>query len=169
MAQRFFIFCMLEISDLVSFLNYVSVMTMHKNKDVDFIISKFWKNYSIITEFSCFFLDCFLKKSYNIMMNYGKETLLQGKEKKLWKAGRLPLGLITFYNLTVPLDRKWHVVGLGHNPGVGRKEIEKAAVIQSDGDLKPWLLIGINEYRRYWQKFVNYDHPYLQKCKIYPY
>lgn len=103
------------------------------------------------------------------MMNYGKETLLQGKEKKLWKAGRLPLGLITLYNLTVPLDRKWHVVGLGHNPGVGRKEIEKAAVIQYDGDLKPWLLIGINEYRRYWQKFVNYDHPYLQKCKIYPY
>ncbi|XP_058105480.1 probable galacturonosyltransferase 6 isoform X2 [Magnolia sinica] len=89
-----------------------------------------------------------------------------GKRKQLWKAGSLPLGLLTFYNHTVALDRRWHVLGLGYESGVGRGEIERAAVIHYNGNMKPWLEIGMGKYRSYWSKFLNYDHPYLQQCNI---
>ncbi|KAI4964381.1 hypothetical protein ZWY2020_005870 [Hordeum vulgare] len=37
----------------------------------------------------------------------------------LWKLGTLPPGLVTFWNKTFPLDRSWHVLGLGYNPHGG--------------------------------------------------
>lgn len=84
----------------------------------------------------------------------------------MWKAGSLPLGWVTFYNQTVALDRRWHVLGLGYESGLGREDIERAAVIHYDGVMKPWLDIGIEKYKGYWSKHVNYEHPYLQQCNI---
>ncbi|KAA8543323.1 hypothetical protein F0562_021182 [Nyssa sinensis] len=49
-----------------------------------------------------------------------------GNKRPLWKAGSLPLGWITFYNQTVALDRRWHVLGLGYDSGVGQGDIERA-------------------------------------------
>ncbi|KAF6174128.1 hypothetical protein GIB67_003767 [Kingdonia uniflora] len=92
-----------------------------------------------------------------------------GKKKKLWKSGSLPLGLVTFYNQTVGLDKRWHVLGLGYEwGGDGRTKMgmEEAAVIHYDGNLKPWLEIGVRKYKGYWNKYVNYEHPYLQQCNI---
>ncbi|GMI73855.1 galacturonosyltransferase 6 [Hibiscus trionum] len=81
-------------------------------------------------------------------------------------AGRLPLGWITFYNQTVALDKRWHALGLGHNPRLKQADIENAAVIHYDGIRKPWLEIGIAGYKGYWSKHLQYDHPYLQQCNI---
>ncbi|KAJ8627094.1 hypothetical protein MRB53_020401 [Persea americana] len=89
-----------------------------------------------------------------------------GKRRQLWKAGILPLGLFTFHNMTVALDRDWHVLGLGYDSGVGQEKINRAAVIHYNGNMKPWLEIGIRKYRGYWTRFVKYDHPYLQQCNI---
>ncbi|KAJ4726812.1 Hexosyltransferase [Melia azedarach] len=89
-----------------------------------------------------------------------------GYKRPLWKAGSLPLGWITFYNHTVALDRRWHVLGLGYESGVGRRDIEQAAVIHYDGVMKPWLEIGISKYKGYWSKFLKYDHPFLLRCNI---
>ncbi|KAH7856363.1 hypothetical protein Vadar_000599 [Vaccinium darrowii] len=89
-------------------------------------------------------------------------------DRQLWKLGTLPPGLITFWNRTYSLNRSWHVLGLGYNPNVGQKEIERAAVIHYNGNLKPWLEIGIPKYRSYWAKFVDYDHLYLRECNINP-
>ncbi|XP_038714005.1 probable galacturonosyltransferase 6 isoform X2 [Tripterygium wilfordii] len=89
-----------------------------------------------------------------------------GYKRPLWKAGSLPLGWVTFYKKTIALDKRWHVLGLGYESGVGRGEIERAAVIHYDGVRKPWLDIGIKKYKSYWSKYVNYRHPYLQECNI---
>ncbi|GFS45668.1 galacturonosyltransferase 4 [Actinidia rufa] len=89
-------------------------------------------------------------------------------DRQLWKLGTLPPGLITFWNRMYSLDRSWHVLGLGYNPNVSQKEIERAAVIHFNGNLKPWLEIGIPKYRSYWAKFVDYDHVYLRECNINP-
>uniref|UniRef100_A0A5B7APZ4 Hexosyltransferase n=1 Tax=Davidia involucrata TaxID=16924 RepID=A0A5B7APZ4_DAVIN len=89
-------------------------------------------------------------------------------DRQLWKLGTLPPGLITFWNRTYPLDGSWHVLGLGYNPNVSQKDIERAAVIHYNGNLKPWLEIGIPKYRSYWAKFVDYDHVYLRECNITP-
>ncbi|XP_042039030.1 probable galacturonosyltransferase 4 [Salvia splendens] len=90
------------------------------------------------------------------------------RDRLLWKLGTLPPGLITFQNHTHALERSWHVLGLGYNPNVPQKDIERAAVIHYNGNLKPWLEIAIPKFRNYWAKFVDYDQLYLRECNITP-
>ncbi|RLM69382.1 hypothetical protein C2845_PM17G12480 [Panicum miliaceum] len=92
--------------------------------------------------------------------------LQMGKGRKLWKAGSLPLGQLVFYNQTLPLDRRWHVLGLGRDSSIGRDELESGSVIHYSGKLKPWLEISIPKYRDYWNRYLNYDNTYLQQCNI---
>ncbi|KAL9275191.1 putative galacturonosyltransferase 4, partial [Drosera capensis] len=87
-------------------------------------------------------------------------------DRQLWKLGTLPPGLITFWKRTHPLDRSWHVLGLGYEPNVSQKEIEQAAVIHYNGNMKPWLEIGMQKYRHYWTKYIDYDQVYLRECNI---
>ncbi|CAA7026389.1 unnamed protein product [Microthlaspi erraticum] len=89
-----------------------------------------------------------------------------GTKRPLWKAGSLPIGWLTFYRQTLPLEKRWHVTGLGHESGVKTVEIEQAAVIHYDGIMKPWLDIGIEKYKSYWNIHVPYYHSYLQQCNI---
>ncbi|KAJ6912172.1 galacturonosyltransferase 4 isoform X1 [Populus alba x Populus x berolinensis] len=89
-------------------------------------------------------------------------------DRQLWKLGTLPPGLITLWKRTHPLDRRWHVLGLGYNPNVSQIEIERGAVIHYNGNMKPWLEIGIPKYRKYWTKYVDYDNVYLRECNINP-
>lgn len=89
-------------------------------------------------------------------------------DRQLWKLGTLPPGLITFWKRTYPLDHFWHVLGLGYNPNVNQRDIERAAVIHYNGNMKPWLEISIPKYRNYWAKHVDYDQVYLRECNINP-
>ncbi|XP_057965856.1 probable galacturonosyltransferase 6 [Malania oleifera] len=110
---------------------------------------------------------CDLRKWRRRNLTAVYEKYLQlGFERPLWKAGSLPLGWVTFYNQTTALDRRWHVVGLGHDSTLELGNLERAAVIHYDGILKPWLDVGIGKYKGYWSKHVKYDHPYLQECNL---
>jgi alpha-1,4-galacturonosyltransferase len=93
-----------------------------------------------------------------------REDMLQNEDRKLWKLGTLPPGLITFYNLTYPLNRTWHVLGLGYDPAVDLTEIENAAVVHYNGNYKPWLDLAISKYRPYWSKYVDLDNSHVQDC-----
>lgn len=88
------------------------------------------------------------------------------ENRTLWKLGTLPPGLITFYNLTYPLDRSWHVLGLGYDPALNLTEIENATVVHYNGNYKPWLDLAIAKYRSYWSRYVMFDNLYLQLCNI---
>lgn len=88
------------------------------------------------------------------------------EDRALWKLGTLPPGLITFYGLTHPLEKSWHVLGLGYSPSVDRSEIENAAVIHFNGNMKPWLELAMTKYRSYWTKYIKYDHPIIRNCKL---
>ncbi|XP_057999519.1 probable galacturonosyltransferase 4 isoform X2 [Hevea brasiliensis] len=106
-------------------------------------------------------------KRQNITAVYHRWQKLN-HDRSLWKLGTLPPGLITFWKRTYSLDQSWHVLGLGYNPNVNQREIERAAVIHYNGNMKPWLEIGISKYRNYWVKYVDYDHVYLRECNINP-
>ncbi|AES73713.2 putative polygalacturonate 4-alpha-galacturonosyltransferase [Medicago truncatula] len=88
------------------------------------------------------------------------------EDRTLWKLGTLPPGLITFYNLTYPLDRGWHVLGLGYDPALNLTEIDNAAVVHYNGNFKPWLNLAVSKYKSYWSKYVMFDNPYLQVCNL---
>ncbi|KAG2584719.1 hypothetical protein PVAP13_6KG336700 [Panicum virgatum] len=88
--------------------------------------------------------------------------------RQLWKLGTLPAGLVTFWNHTFPLDRSWHLLGLGYKPNVNQRDVERAAVIHYNGNRKPWLEIGLPVYRQFWSKYVNFDNVYLRECNINP-
>ncbi|CAN4111665.1 unnamed protein product [Withania somnifera] len=88
------------------------------------------------------------------------------EDRVLWKLGTLPPGLITFYGLTHPLEKSWHVLGLGYNPSVDRSDIENAAVVHYNGNMKPWLELAMTKYRSYWTKYIKFDHPYMRSCKL---
>ncbi|KAJ1259829.1 hypothetical protein BS78_10G185900 [Paspalum vaginatum] len=90
------------------------------------------------------------------------------EDRSLWKLGTLPPGLITFWNKTFPLSRSWHVLGLGFNPHVNSRDIERSAVIHYNGNMKPWLEIGLHKFRSYWSKYLDYDQPLLRECNINP-
>ncbi|KAJ0641211.1 putative polygalacturonate 4-alpha-galacturonosyltransferase [Helianthus annuus] len=87
-------------------------------------------------------------------------------ERQLWKLGTLPPGLITFWKRVYVLEKSWHVLGLGYNPSVSQKEIERAAVIHYNGNLKPWLEMGIPKFRGYWSRYVDYDQSYMRDCNM---
>ncbi|XP_059312737.1 polygalacturonate 4-alpha-galacturonosyltransferase-like isoform X1 [Lycium ferocissimum] len=88
------------------------------------------------------------------------------EDRVLWKLGTLPPGLITFYGLTHPLEKSWHVLGLGYNPSIDRADIENAAVVHYNGNMKPWLELAMTKYRPYWTKYIKFDHPYMRSCKL---
>ncbi|KAJ6759974.1 PATCHED FAMILY PROTEIN [Salix purpurea] len=77
------------------------------------------------------------------------------EDRTLWKLGTLPPGLITFYNLTYPLDRSWHVLGLGYDPALNQTAIKKAAVVHYNGNYKPWLDVAISKYKSYWSRYLH--------------
>lgn len=89
---------------------------------------------------------------------------MQNDDRQLWKLGSLPPGLITFYNLTYPLDQDWHVLGLGYDPSIETSKIESAGVIHYNGNYKPWLDLAYSKYKNYWSKFVMEDNPHLKLC-----
>ncbi|CAA2959703.1 galacturonosyltransferase 8 [Olea europaea subsp. europaea] len=72
------------------------------------------------------------------------------ENRTLWKLGTLPPGLITYYSTTKPLDKSWHVLGLGYNPSISMDEINNASVIHFNGNMKPWLDIAITQFRPLW-------------------
>ncbi|XP_061369077.1 probable galacturonosyltransferase 6 isoform X2 [Gastrolobium bilobum] len=104
-------------------------------------------------------------RRHNLTAVYHK-YLQMGSKRPLWNIGSLPLGWLTFYNKTMILDRRWHILGLGYDSEVDRNEIERAAVIHYDGIRKPWLDIAMGRYKGYWSKFVGFGHPILQRCNL---
>ncbi|XP_016176584.1 galacturonosyltransferase 8-like isoform X1 [Arachis ipaensis] len=88
------------------------------------------------------------------------------ENRTLWKLGTLPPGLITFYSTTKPLEKSWHVLGLGYNPSISMEEINNAAVVHFNANMKPWLGIAMNQFKPLWTKFVDYELEFVQSCNF---
>ncbi|KAA8530496.1 hypothetical protein F0562_005205 [Nyssa sinensis] len=88
------------------------------------------------------------------------------EDRTLWKLGALPPGLITFYSNTKSLDKAWHVLGLGYNPSISMDEINNAAVIHFNGNMKPWLDIAMNQFKHLWTKYIDYEMEFVQMCNF---
>ncbi|XP_007032268.2 PREDICTED: probable galacturonosyltransferase 7 isoform X1 [Theobroma cacao] len=91
------------------------------------------------------------------------------KEKVSMKEGSALLAsLLTFQDLVYALDSVWVLSGLGHDYGLNIEGIEKAAVLHYNGNMKPWLDLGIPKYKAYWKKFLNQEDQFLSECNVNP-
>ncbi|GMQ07529.1 hypothetical protein CsSME_00051682 [Camellia sinensis var. sinensis] len=93
---------------------------------------------------------------------YTKCTTCSNEDRSLGKLGTLPPGLIAFYSSTKPLDKSWHILGLGYNPSISMDEINNAAVIYFNGNMKPWLDIALNQFKHLQTKYVDYEMELMQ-------
>ncbi|WMV46826.1 hypothetical protein MTR67_040211, partial [Solanum verrucosum] len=86
------------------------------------------------------------------------------ENRKLWKLGTLPPGLITFYSTTKVLDRSCHVLDPRFNPIINVDDIDNAAVVHFNGNMKPWLDNAI--IRPLWSKYVDKENEHVQACNF---
>ncbi|KAG0617304.1 hypothetical protein M758_5G180000 [Ceratodon purpureus] len=90
----------------------------------------------------------------------------QNVDRTLWKLGTLPAGLLAFYGLTEPLDRRWHILGLGYDANIDAESIDSGAVVHYNGNMKPWLKLAMSRYKPVWERYVDYQNSYLQQCNF---
>ncbi|XP_057513969.1 probable galacturonosyltransferase 7 isoform X2 [Actinidia eriantha] len=95
-----------------------------------------------------------------------QEYLSAGEE--LFQAATVRASLLTFQDLVHPLDDTWMLSGLGHDYGLDIETIKKAAVLHFNGNMKPWIDLGIPKYRGYWKMFLNRDNQFLSDCNVNP-
>ncbi|XP_010529454.1 PREDICTED: probable galacturonosyltransferase 7 isoform X2 [Tarenaya hassleriana] len=80
----------------------------------------------------------------------------------------LRASLLTFQDLVYPLDNTWALSGLGYDHSVSAQAIKDAAILHYNGNMKPWLELGIPKYKPYWKKFLNRKDQFLTDCNVNP-
>ncbi|XP_071710255.1 probable galacturonosyltransferase 9 [Rutidosis leptorrhynchoides] len=110
-----------------------------------------------------FDLDAWRRERLTDQYHYWQDL---NEDQTLWQLGTLPPGLMTFYSTTKSLDKTWHVLGLGYNPSISMDEINHAAVIHFNGNMKPWLDIAMNQYKHLWTKYVDNEMEFVQMCNF---
>nr|XP_043636791.1 probable galacturonosyltransferase 7 isoform X2 [Erigeron canadensis] len=93
------------------------------------------------------------------------QSLVQQKPSE---ATTIRAAMLTFQGLLVALDNTWVLSGLGHNYGISKEAINKAAVLHFNGNMKPWLELGISPYKVHWRKYLNLDNHFLTDCNVNP-
>ncbi|XP_021762147.1 probable galacturonosyltransferase 7 isoform X2 [Chenopodium quinoa] len=76
--------------------------------------------------------------------------------------------LLTFQDQVYALDDTWVLSGLGHDYGLNLQFIKKNSVLHYNGNMKPWLELGIPKYRSLWFKFLNREDQFLSDCNVIP-
>ncbi|KAK4799556.1 hypothetical protein SAY86_024921 [Trapa natans] len=76
--------------------------------------------------------------------------------------------LLTFQDQIYALDNSWMLTGLGHDYGLKLSDVKSAAVLHYNGNMKPWLELGIRKYKHYWKRFLNWEEQILSDCNISP-
>lgn len=107
--------------------------------------------------------DLFAWKKANVTARY-HYWQEQNARRTLWKTGTIPVGLLAFYGLMEPLDRRWHVMGLGYDLDIDDRMIQSAAVLHFSGSMKPWLKLAVGKYRHLWTQYVDFKRPHLRDC-----
>lgn len=82
------------------------------------------------------------------------------------EAVALRASLLSFEGLIYAIDGAWILSGLGHDYGIDIKAISKAAILHYNGNMKPWLELGIPKYKHYWKKFLSREDQFLSECNV---
>ncbi|XP_056691768.1 probable galacturonosyltransferase 7 isoform X2 [Spinacia oleracea] len=113
-------------------------------------------------------IDLVRWRDHNITTTFRKMVEVLTKEGRLHEATASKASLLTFQDLVYALDDSWVLSGLGHDYGLDLQFIKKFAVLHYNGNMKPWLELGIPKYRSLWFKFLNREDQVLSDCNVIP-
>lgn len=82
------------------------------------------------------------------------------------EAVALRASLLTFQGEVYALDNEWVLSGLGHKYGVDIDTVKNARVLHYNGNMKPWLELGIRDYTVSWRRFLSHENQFLSDCNI---
>ncbi|KAJ0978149.1 hypothetical protein J5N97_013623 [Dioscorea zingiberensis] len=106
-------------------------------------------------------------REHNVSGTY--QTLLQklpSMNEASQMAAQLPISLLAFQDLVYPLDHSWALSGLGHTYRVSEDALENAAALHYNGNMKPWLELGIPDYKTYWRKYLTKEERFMDECNV---
>ncbi|CAK9141094.1 unnamed protein product [Ilex paraguariensis] len=113
-------------------------------------------------------LDLVRWRERNVTETYQRLVQELSTKHGLNEAVTLRASFLTFKGLVHDLNDNWVLSGLGHDHGLDMEAIKKAAALHFNGNMKPWLELGIPEYRGYWKKFLNREIQFLSDCNVNP-
>ncbi|GLU17787.1 hypothetical protein SLE2022_341410 [Rubroshorea leprosula] len=90
------------------------------------------------------------------------------EQANMGEGSALKASFLTFQDLIYALDGVWVLSGLGHDYNLRAQDIKKAAVLHYNGNMKPWLELGIPQYKARWRKFLKREHQFLSECNVNP-
>lgn len=80
----------------------------------------------------------------------------------------MPISLLSFQHLLYPLDERLILSGLGYDYGIKEELVQNSASLHYNGNMKPWLELGIPDYRKYWKRFLTRDERFMDECNVSP-
>ncbi|KAK3135248.1 hypothetical protein QOZ80_5BG0416610 [Eleusine coracana subsp. coracana] len=108
-------------------------------------------------------------REHDVSVTYHKVLQkLQHEPEASWRAATLPAGLLAFQDLILPIEDQWVQFGLGHDYGLTHGAVKRAGILHYNGNMKPWLELGIRRYRKYWKKYLPRDEPFMVDCNVNP-
>ncbi|KAK1270288.1 putative galacturonosyltransferase 7 [Acorus gramineus] len=106
-------------------------------------------------------------REYNISGSYLR--LLQEQKsggEESWRTSVLPASLLAFKDQVYPLEDSWALSGLGHDYEVDTITLKNYAILHYNGNMKPWLELGIARYKSYWKKFLKQNDLFMNECNV---
>ncbi|KAG0489556.1 hypothetical protein HPP92_006419 [Vanilla planifolia] len=91
---------------------------------------------------------------------------VRSMDESSWKFTTLLSSLMSFQDLVYPLDSSWSLSGLGHDYWVGSDAINAAVTLHYNGNMKPWLELGIPRYKSNWRKFLKKGDRFMDDCNL---
>ncbi|XP_072977230.1 probable galacturonosyltransferase 7 isoform X2 [Typha angustifolia] len=90
----------------------------------------------------------------------------QSRKGASLQAAALPISLLAFQDLIYPLNDTWSLSGLGYDYDISEDAISSAVSLHYNGNMKPWLELGIPDHKKYWKKFLTQEERFLDECNV---
>ncbi|MQL99851.1 hypothetical protein Taro_032582 [Colocasia esculenta] len=92
----------------------------------------------------------------------------QKRTQASWRTAAVATSILAFRDHVFALNGSWVLSGLGTNYGVDPDAIKNAAVLHYNGNMKPWLELGIPKYKSYWRNFLTRHNLFMDECNVNP-
>ncbi|KAL5209475.1 hypothetical protein ABZP36_005098 [Zizania latifolia] len=109
-------------------------------------------------------------REHNVTENYLQllKKFQHNDDEASARTAALRISLLSLESLIYPLDESLTISGLGYDYAIREEVVRNSASLHYNGDMKPWLELGIPDYRKYWKRFLTQDEQFMDECNVSP-